>query len=72
MRAQAVALAARLLGDRLDAVTGGRLELRRAGPPAPVVARAVGHADADAADLWLVLPRRDEALAAGLQFQENS
>ncbi len=47
----------------LDAVTGGRLALRCAGPPASVVVREVGHDGAAAADLWRVLPRHDEALA---------
>ena len=62
---QAVALDARLVSELLDAVPGERLELRWAGPLAPVVVREAGRADADAdaADLWVVMPLHDEALA---------
>ena len=62
---QAVALDARLVGELLDAVPGGRVELRWAGPlgarrGARGGPRGRGR---DAADLWVVMPLHDEALA---------
>lgn len=58
---QTVVLNARLLAEVLDAVAGAQLEVSWANPHAPVTVRAVGQGQA--ADLWLLMPLADAALA---------
>jgi DNA polymerase-3 subunit beta len=58
---QAVSLNTRLLADLLDAVAADRLELRWTSPQAPVVVREASPADE--ADLAVVMPLHDPALA---------